>query len=81
MGLLKLGSFYKKNKSSQQKKTVSEQPTQAPALPALPTLSLDTPITKPLEKEQEQITAGSGGLFDDILAELNSPSCKYYNYY
>ncbi|KAG1312756.1 hypothetical protein G6F64_002775 [Rhizopus arrhizus] len=74
MGLLKLGSFYKKNKNSQQKKTASEQLTQAPALPTLPTLSLDTPITKPLEKEQEQITAGSGGLFDDILAELNSPS-------
>ncbi|CAO3664892.1 unnamed protein product [Rhizopus stolonifer] len=68
MGLLKIGSFYKKNKN--QKKPAVEPPAPV-SVPSLPTLSLDTPIKK---EEEEQITAGSGGLFDDILAELNSPT-------
>jgi hypothetical protein len=69
MGLLKIGSLYKKNK----KKSIIEQsPPVAP--PSLPTLSLDEPLKPRQEQEQQMVTAGSGSLFDDILAELNSPT-------
>ncbi|ORE02926.1 hypothetical protein BCV72DRAFT_233830 [Rhizopus microsporus var. microsporus] len=71
MGLLKIGSLYKKNK----KKSIIEQsPPVAP--PSLPTLSLDEPLKPRQEQEQQTVTAGSGSLFDDILAELNSPTAK-----
>lgn len=72
MGLLKIGSLYKKNKK---KSTIEQSPPVAlPSLPTLPTLSLDEPLKPRQEQEQQTATAGSGSLFDDILAELNSPT-------
>lgn len=87
MGLLKLGSIYKKK---------SKKETHVPALPTskpepLPlelnlnlnnSSSIDTPVTSPqqqqssLSNNSSTLPAGSGSLFDDIFAELGTKPTK-----
>ncbi|KAG2232343.1 hypothetical protein INT48_002292 [Thamnidium elegans] len=77
MGLLKLGSIYKKK---------SKKEVHVPALPSKPEPlslelnlhnSIDTPVTSPLSSDiNNTVPAGSGSLFDDIFAELGTKPTK-----
>lgn len=85
MGLLKLGSLYKKKS----KKDTSPPPVPAPVAPKLEPISLElnlglnnssihdtnTIATTTLPQQQRNINttpAGSGSLFDDIFSELTT---------
>lgn len=77
MGLLKLGSIYKKK---------NKKEVHVPALPSKPEplslelnyhSSIDTPVTSPLSSGiNNTVPAGSGSLFDDIFAELGTKPTK-----